>query len=220
MPNWCENKLVITFNSTEAAQDFEHALSASEGLLEFLKPMPDHIHKGPIGHKDGKKQYLSEYDVDTNENRLIKEVDEDDKDNWYDWSTANWGTKWSESELETTINGTQVELTFETAWSPPIEGLDGTVQALPGFSSATLLYVESGCDFVGYTNFYKGNNPEDNWMSDNCEELSAILAEYGAVEWSDEEDNYSEYYESSLTARNDFFFDNTGHSMDSMGLGG
>lgn len=43
--------------------------------------------------------------------------------NWYDWSIANWGTKWNCYEFEWV---TEKKCTFLTAWSPP----DPILQAL------------------------------------------------------------------------------------------
>lgn len=46
---------------------------------------------------------------------------DDQKDNWYEWRIANWGTKWNANveynELHTWESG-EVKIEFNTAWSP------------------------------------------------------------------------------------------------------
>lgn len=43
-------------------------------------------------------------------------------DTWYDWSCANWGTKWN--AYDTFINNEESEIYFNTAWSCPLPILD------------------------------------------------------------------------------------------------
>ena len=41
---------------------------------------------------------------------------------WYDWSIANWGCKWDVNDVVVDRNdANHVHLTFDSAWSPPIE---------------------------------------------------------------------------------------------------
>ena len=43
-------------------------------------------------------------------------------DNWYDWCTLRWGTKWnSYGNIHVLYEDVQqIDIKFETAWSPPI----------------------------------------------------------------------------------------------------
>ena len=52
---------------------------------------------------------------------------QDDPDNWYNWNTRNWGTKWDvasspNTTCEVTDDGALL-YKFETAWCPPMEAL-------------------------------------------------------------------------------------------------
>lgn len=192
MPNWCSNKLVINFTSTEAAKKFATEVEESDSLLESLKPMPDDIYQGQLGDKE-REQY-------------------GDK-NWYDWSLENWGTKWIESELEVVQDGKRVELTFETAWSPPQEALVDTVPQLPGFATAVLMYCEIGTDYVGFTIFDK------ELPRDLCVGWSDIAEYYSDVGFS-EEDDWDHDKKVFITTRNNLFMDKLDETMGNLSLGG
>ena len=69
---------------------------------------------------------------------------------WYNWCSANWGTKWDISES----NGNYIEdrtensirLYFDSAWSPPIEFYQSMLELGFGISA---YYFEPGIGFVG-----------------------------------------------------------------------
>ena len=75
-------------------------------------------------------------------------ITEDQKENWYDWNTANWGTKWDVSDIDCTPvdDDGVITVSFDTAWSPPIAffehllSLDFMVEAY---------YYEPGIGFCG-----------------------------------------------------------------------
>jgi hypothetical protein len=49
-------------------------------------------------------------------------VEEGNKDHWYDWNIANWGTKWDACNAEILMESeTSVEYHYDTAWSPSLE---------------------------------------------------------------------------------------------------
>lgn len=69
--------------------------------------------------------------------------------NWYDWSCANWGTKWNASYSEViTDEPDNIEVSFDTAWSPPISWVMQTENLYPKLSF-TLEYEEGGMGFKG-----------------------------------------------------------------------
>ena len=70
-----------------------------EGLKEIdfnkIVPMPSNIFRGDIGSEEEERY---------------------GRDNWYDWSISNWGTKWNAYDMYV-IN--DYSMGFNTAWSPP-----------------------------------------------------------------------------------------------------
>lgn len=104
MPNHVTNILVVSGDEQVRQAMFE-AIKGDEvglGSIDFNKviPMPEHIFRGNLGPAE-RAQYGS--------------------DNWYDWSVANWGTKWNSygyhDYTEKDFDG--ATLTFDTAWSSP-----------------------------------------------------------------------------------------------------
>lgn len=104
MPNWCYNKIEI-HGSEEERNKFHRFLNAEietrnsdeadsdlSPLLSFV-PMPEY-YKTQAGFNDG----------------------------GYDWCVRNWGTKWSEHGLIVESSRDCDTISFDTAWSPPIEG--------------------------------------------------------------------------------------------------
>jgi len=98
--------------------------------------------------------------VDELEARLKNLTDEDglfsffvkipaeEKENWYSWNTANWGTKWEASVYshERTDDNT-IRVNFDTAWCPPIAMYEYLSQNTDWYTEAT--YYESGMAFIG-----------------------------------------------------------------------
>ena len=72
-------------------------------------------------------------------------------DRWYNWRVQNWGTKWDcyTLEMDDTDLPHGVELTFETAWSPPEEVCSAIREQYPNVS-ISWFYDEPGCEIAGY----------------------------------------------------------------------
>ncbi len=48
---------------------------------------------------------------------------EEEKDNWYEWNSKNWGTKWSPLKDDTQftrVNDNTITITFNCPWCAPI----------------------------------------------------------------------------------------------------
>jgi hypothetical protein len=41
------------------------------------------------------------------------------RNNWYNWNTRNWDTKWDACDVDLNIDPKSIHLTFNTAWAPP-----------------------------------------------------------------------------------------------------
>ena len=103
MPNHVTNIITYEGDRKQIAEMLE-AIKNDEfgiGTLDFNKiiPMPADIFRGPLGEKE-MKQY--------------------GKNNWYDWSLGNWGTKWNAYGYDKCMDYSQNNrLWFQTAWSAP-----------------------------------------------------------------------------------------------------
>jgi hypothetical protein len=124
MPNWCENILRLEHSSKSKLEEALQAFK-DEKLLEWFVPMPDHIKLGGVSGYE----MLSE-------------------DNWYGWRCKNWGTKWDIVEVGYKwISDHCLELSFDTAWDPPISAYDAAV-AIHGFKLVAF-YNEPNMAFCG-----------------------------------------------------------------------
>jgi hypothetical protein len=70
-----------------------------------------------------------------------------EEENWYDWNVSNWGTKWDVVPNITEDNTNQITLTFDTAWSPPIEFYRAIIEE-HGFEIMAF-YNEEGMAYAG-----------------------------------------------------------------------
>ena len=101
------------------------------GDLDFdaIIPMPPLLDKLRSGSRiiDGKSVALW---IEENENCRIltpseaAEYEQIGFKSWYDWSMANWGTKWNAKDTSINMQDREwgsIEIEFETAWSPPYQ---------------------------------------------------------------------------------------------------
>lgn len=126
MPNWCMNIMTVSGDPKRVAEFVEDHRSVE---LD---------HEGtPVG----------ETSLDFNK---VVPMPESEKDNWYDWSCENWGTKWNacSGSLDYRNGGKTVIYNFDTAWSPPVPWFESAVQAYPDLEF-DLEWEEGGMAFGG-----------------------------------------------------------------------
>lgn len=101
MPNWVTNRIVFHGNQENIDKVLQY-IKGNGSKIDFNKiiPMPDNIYRGDLGKRE-RELYGS--------------------NNWYDWSVANWGTKWNAQYSSLNNKNT---LWFDTAWSCPIPVLN------------------------------------------------------------------------------------------------
>lgn len=103
MPNHITTRIKIT-GDPEAVKRVLNKIKNDEfgmGTIDFEKiiPMPKNIFKGNLG---------------------VRERELYGNNNWYDWSVANWGTKWNAYGFDpNTDYSKEKELKFLTTWSAP-----------------------------------------------------------------------------------------------------
>ena len=122
MPNWAYNQLKLSHKDRAMIERAVTAFDAEHFLQEFI-PCPQPLLETVAGwSNDPAEQAKMEQQQQAN----IAQFGHKD---WYNWCIDNWGTKWDfGNELDELPEITQegelytVNLYFDTAWSPPIEG--------------------------------------------------------------------------------------------------
>ena len=142
MPNHITNKLTIVAENAERLNEVLETLKTDEQEFDFntLIPMPEELVINAFGHSKEELDYArthEAYDADEcgklfgerfseemflNARAQALNMDKYGYPTWYEWSCTNWGTKWNAYDIDVYRNSdTEVIITFNTAWSAPIE---------------------------------------------------------------------------------------------------
>ena len=71
-------------------------------------------------------------------------------DRWYDWRLCNWDTKWDAYDVVVTDDDPdQLEVEFNTAWSPP-EAICNEIREQYPDLAVSWFFDEPGCEIAGY----------------------------------------------------------------------
>ena len=142
MPNWCWNRLEV--QGTE------------QDMTEFYSKFKVNDHKS-----------CDDFKMDW----FVPRPEHEEK-NWYNWNCENWGTKWDVCEPELDIEIPIFSVTFDTAWSPPIQFFERLAEMFPNLTME-MEYEEPGMAFCGIIHYSDGDidhSPgEIIQVSDCCE---------------------------------------------------
>ena len=172
MPNWCDNEVVIT-GSPELITEIDNIISNNENGFEMsdFVPMPEHL----VGT-------TSSGSTDKFVNALAGDTTVE-YDNWYEWSIANWGTKWEVSDCYRSNDTNAIILGYNTAWAPNINFWAQFSEKYPVEISHR--YVEEGMSFIGEAKIKDGIT--DDYCVDIDDEIykkaGVILEEDGTIDW-------------------------------------
>jgi hypothetical protein len=139
MPNWCINAVKIYFDNKNPSQvTFINnlKLAAEENkLLNFLKPMP--AHQPDVTKPNA---FFATGGLGQDEQNTFG------KNNWYDWSIQNWGTKWEVNDASVYTSSDHIVISFDSAWSPPVDAI--RILGDKGYDFVHY-YFESGMGYYG-----------------------------------------------------------------------
>ena len=161
MPNWCQNEVTVTAKDRGKAEAFVGFVRNGDNYFSFNKiiPMPKELNGT---RSPAKIVSQEEYDERTEATSsldggrpLTQELSDRFKkeygyDNWYDWTNANWGTKWDTDCEDVSIDDFGgVEYMFDTAWSPP-EPIYHALKELFPKLEISWFYREDGMQIAGW----------------------------------------------------------------------
>lgn len=189
LPNYCANYLsttnpAIIARLREITEGDGHDGSA-ENILGAFVPIPEPLKRVCNGFAiiDGKQVEVWREDADGTRTAIPEETlaawrGEFGYDNWYDWSVANWGTKW-DADGSVGFSPECTVVRFDTAWAPPLEWL-ARVVALHPQGETLLAYAESGMGFFGTIRYVDGEIREEMESQDMFDQ---------SKEWGDDTDH-------------------------------
>lgn len=171
MPNWCANRVTVWSDDVQDMKEFkEFVKGKGEDSKAFsfnsILPMPEELRtvQSPVTImteeeiEDYKQRHSdSEWMIGTLP--ITQEYSDElmakyHSNNWYDWSTENWGVKWDCADVRLTEEFADLELTYEfdTPWGPPQEIYMLLVAKFPNVS-IQWFWDEPGCQQAGYLPF-------------------------------------------------------------------
>ena len=164
MPNWCSNSLTLKHDDPAMITKAAEALKKGNFFDTFI-PCPTQLKEAVASSGEEYKEQ--------NE----KNVAETGYASWYDFCVNEWGTKWdveSYNEPDIWPDGKTLQTSFDSAWSPPIEGFRKLDEL--GFT-VEALYYEPGMGFCGdYTT--AGDESFYDYSSLNADEAEAEIPEH------------------------------------------
>lgn len=174
MPNWCNNTLTISHKDLAMMKRVVKGFNQNRLLDEFI-PIPLELKEGAMNIEELRKIRNWEYKKELDQVREELNKKYFGFKDWYDFSVANWGTKWDigrgdgyKTMLMKDIKNKSITLGFDSAWSPPIGAYEKLVEM--GFSIRAM-YYEGGCAFCGIwedgqEEFYELDGKSD-WVRNN-----------------------------------------------------
>ena len=154
MPNWCENRVNI-FGSKENLEKFKkECMSKSEKdweYLDFAKVIPEPDYKTTPVAETFPEIHASFAKTEEEKQVRLKNEPTIREDAWWDWRIQNWGTKWNidGQNVVEVDDDDELELCFDTAWSPPHLIYEAIVKKYPDLQ-VSWFYHEPGQHIAGY----------------------------------------------------------------------
>ena len=202
MPNWYSNVLNMCGPITSIDKFMEDITTGPKkpdgttsgmgndyDILENIFPCPENL-KGVVS------RFGMISDDDPDKDKKQENLKEHGAVDWYEWCCTNWGTKWGDCQTHFVQEGLvqedsdednlkKVMLRFDTAWSPPIEGMDVVAAKYPDIMF-DLRYWEPGMGFQGFKTWGSGEGKNEASM-DYMEDADTV---YDQMDYS-----YDEYCE-------------------------
>jgi len=150
MPNWCRNRVTVFGNEDEVSK-VKDIFESKDSVFGKIIPSPDW---SKIPNEDGQLPKVREHkNPKTGEVSFVTTEfpDGTNDSRWYDWNIANWDTKWDIAggvEIDD-YDTEQIEINFNTAWSPP-EAICRKLKDMFPELSISWFFDEPGMEVAGY----------------------------------------------------------------------
>ena len=145
MPNWCFNRLRVYAHDGEESE---------KQLKKFIKENVN-IDKDNALSFQGSAPRPKDLDITagsrTEEEEAQAKINRKKYgyEDWYEWSINEWGTKWDAcSSYVDDEDDNEICITFETAWSPPLEWMQKASAKYPLLTFENNVEEESDA-FIG-----------------------------------------------------------------------
>jgi len=148
MPNHCYNRVTFYSDNTEEVAKLKKIFEDEKCFGQII-PEPDWANL-PLMSKDVEGIVYNRGDVGELpvDGRFQSTGRQDDR--WYDWRIQNWDTKWDCYDVSIDDDDIeQLEISFNTAWSPP-EAICSAIREQYPDVSVSWFYDEPGCEIAGY----------------------------------------------------------------------
>ena len=173
MPNWAYNYLHVSGQRKEI-EELKSKIISNDGIdLTVFAPTPAILKdtqspwaESPEPHPNwanllANGEITQEWHDHLIENRRknheagIKAFEETGYHSWYEWSIANWGTKWPPSEAYIIEYADTIEIRFHTPWSPPVKLIETIASKNPELTFV-LSFTEESMAYVGTALYRNG----------------------------------------------------------------
>jgi len=203
MPNWCNNRVVISHEDTEKLEALVSAIKDGK-FCNHVIPVPEDLQivAGRVGADD-------EPDQIELERRTQENIAKYGAGNWYDFCVNHWGTKWDVDPYDpedVVIKDNCIEFGFDSAWAPPVGIYDALVDQ--GFQ-VEATYYEPGMGYVG--RWYMGDDDCIDYSGTDSSTVRDVIGEelddeYGISESMREyeeenRDEVTEWYEEGVESK-------------------
>ena len=154
MPNWVHNSTKI-IGDKKAVENCVASLEKEDEQgypnvfdFETIEPMPEEVRN-------------------TEPDRILGGGPKN-RNNWYDWSCDNWGTKWNSCNAEVNNrfddgDNHVIEITYDTAWAAPVPVWDKLAKKFPKLEFRHK-YDEEMQHFYGVAIYIDGKlDEQDSW---------------------------------------------------------
>ena len=160
MPNHCYNRVTLYpagSDTPKAIADIEKikGFFEDENTFNHIIPEPDWLNIPLMSSDNRFTKYGNDGELPIiqqdryGESRRFQSTGIADQ-RWYDWRVQNWDTKWDAYDVEVTDDDPEnMEITFNTAWSPP-EAICSAIREQYPDVSVSWFYDEPGAEIAGY----------------------------------------------------------------------